>query len=195
MGLEYEDRLDHPRICTALRHDGEPCGKFAIQGGYVCSMHGGNAPQVLHKARARLIEAADRMAAALLGMAEDSSSEAVKLNAIRDALDRAGVSAKNELTLELKPWERLLQDIGITGLATVKRSQAVDDQGRQPYVIEVDEVEPEPDIEPTPTPTIEPTSVQQNAATPWPSLSDPATLMTMEQASQANQRYRPWRRM
>ena len=46
---------------------------------------------------------------------------AVKLNAIRDALDRAGLGAKAEVTVELKPWERLISDI--TGVANIARAQ------------------------------------------------------------------------
>lgn len=51
----YEKRLDHPRKCTARRHsDKEPCGAFAVAGSNVCRVHGGMAPQVRAKAKARL---------------------------------------------------------------------------------------------------------------------------------------------
>jgi hypothetical protein len=45
----------------------------------------------------------------------------VALQAIRDALDRAGIPAKAEVTVELRPWERLLGDI--TGIATISRDE------------------------------------------------------------------------
>jgi hypothetical protein len=59
------------------------------------------------------------MARELLGLATGAESEAVKLNAIRDALDRSGLGAKAEVSVELKPWERLMGDIA--GIATISR--------------------------------------------------------------------------
>ncbi|VAZ71072.1 hypothetical protein LAUMK4_00289 [Mycobacterium persicum] len=53
--LTYEQRLDHPRRCTARRQrDGKPCGRFAIRGGTVCRIHGGASPQAQRKAKERL---------------------------------------------------------------------------------------------------------------------------------------------
>jgi hypothetical protein len=45
---------DKPRRCRARRSDGQPCGCWAIRGGYVCRVHGGAAPQVRAKANVRL---------------------------------------------------------------------------------------------------------------------------------------------
>lgn len=108
---------DPSRICTARRTNGEKCRKVAIKGAVVCATHGGQAPQVKAKAKARLENAADRMAKELLHIAvDDDAPPAVKLNAIKDALDRAGLSPKQSVELEvgpLKPWEAALE--GITG--------------------------------------------------------------------------------
>lgn len=52
--------LDHPRKCTARKHGGDPCRRFAIKGGTVCGVHGGSAPQVKAKAKRRMSEANDR---------------------------------------------------------------------------------------------------------------------------------------
>lgn len=121
------DRNDQNR-CVAIRRNGERCLKPANRGMTVCRTHGGAAPQVKRKAKERLELAADRMARELLGMATGAESEAVKLNAIRDALDRAGLGAKTEVSVELKPYEQLLGDI--SGVASISRAEHRALQGR-----------------------------------------------------------------
>lgn len=116
--------------CVAHRKSGEQCLKSAIRGGNVCRFHGGAAGHVRRKARERLELAADRMARELLGIATDGQSEAVKLNAIRDALDRAGLGAKSEVSVEVKPWEQLMGDIA--GVATISRAEHRERQGLPP---------------------------------------------------------------
>ena len=88
--------------CTARTHAGKPCKMWAARGATVCKMHGGAAPQVKAAARRRLEQATDALAAKLLGIAlDDGASEAVRLAAIRDALDRGGVSAKTAGSVEV----------------------------------------------------------------------------------------------
>lgn len=105
---------DPSRICTARRTNGEPCRKTAIKGGNVCMTHGGAAPAVRAKARARLEMAADRMAKELLKIAVDPDAPLpVKLAAIKDGLDRAGLSAKTAVEVQVGPmpeWEQVLTD-------------------------------------------------------------------------------------
>jgi hypothetical protein len=100
------------RRCTRIKRDGDQCGNPPIKGGTVCRMHGGSAPQVKEIARARLLEAADSLMANLLKIAASAESEAVRLAAVRDALDRAGLGAAQMHKLSLaQPWDDLLQDL------------------------------------------------------------------------------------
>lgn len=109
--------------CTAhSSRTGKPCKGFRVPGATVCKMHGGSAPQVRAKAQQRLTEAADRMARQLLHMATDETvADTVKLAAIRDALDRAGVTQKTavEIQVTTKPYEELLG-----GMATMTRAES-----------------------------------------------------------------------
>jgi hypothetical protein len=71
--LNYEQRLNHPRRCTARRQrDGKPCGRFAIRGGSVCRIHGGASPQVQRKAMQRMDFAKEIMfTRAVMGLTPD----------------------------------------------------------------------------------------------------------------------------
>jgi len=105
-----EDRMNSGTLCSATRRDGQPCSNFARIGATVCRKHGGNAPQVVRAAQVRLLMASDRLMAQLLLIAEDKSEPTpVRLAAIRDALDRAGLGAKQQIELSaevtLETWE------------------------------------------------------------------------------------------
>ena len=72
-------------------------------------------PAVKAKARQQLEEATDRLARGLLNMTSDPNvADPVKLAAIKDALDRGGVSAKTAVSVEVgmtKPWESVFDGI------------------------------------------------------------------------------------
>lgn len=114
--LEW-NRGDPSRRCTAhSSRTGEQCRKWAVRGTVpgVCATHGASAPQVKRAARQRLEEAADRMAAHLLGLAECATSEAVQLGATNSALDRAGLKPPAEVVLSqgnTAPWEEIFDSI------------------------------------------------------------------------------------
>ena len=103
------------RQCSAHQRDGSRCKNAAIQGGTVCGYHGGNAPAVKAKARLRLEMASDRLARQLLNVTTDPNvADRVKLAAIKDALDRSGLAAKNAVSVEVgitKPWEAVFEGI------------------------------------------------------------------------------------
>jgi hypothetical protein len=107
---DWWDEHDNQNRCVAHRKNGEQCMKTTIRGANVCRFHGGAAGHVKRKARERIELAMDRMARELPGIATSAESEAVKLNVIRDALDRGGLGAKTKVSVEVKPWEQLMDD-------------------------------------------------------------------------------------
>lgn len=109
--------------CTARRKNGEPCTNWAMLGTNVCRMHGGAAPQVRRAAQVRNLMAADRLMAQLIQIAEDKTEPTpVRLAAIRDALDRAGLGARQavevEMTGKVDVYAQLLANVVVDNAIT-----------------------------------------------------------------------------
>lgn len=110
MGKPYPSY--QPTRCTAhSKRTGEPCGNWSIRGGNVCRKHGGSVGAVRRRATERLNEASYALAGMLLEIATSGTSEAVRLAAIKDALDRAGLRPRDEVSIEVKPWEQAIDRI------------------------------------------------------------------------------------
>ena len=99
--------------CVRIKSNGERCQKPPIMGATVCRFHVGAAAHVKRAAKARLENAADRLARQLLGMAEDPDMPPAVSSAIKRSLDRAGLNARqaHEVTVGLKPWEQVLEGV------------------------------------------------------------------------------------
>ena len=87
-------------VCHGHNRNGDPCRRPPIQGATVCRAHGGAAPQVKAKAQRRLMEKVPKMLRMLNTIASNEDvAPAVRLAAIRDWLDRAGIDRKIEIDL------------------------------------------------------------------------------------------------
>ena len=78
------------RICTAIKKSGVRCKRYAIKGGFVCTTHGGGAPQVRAKANKRLLAMVEPALIRLGDLVEQSEHMPTALGAIRTVLERAG---------------------------------------------------------------------------------------------------------
>src|SRR3990167_10678243 len=84
--------------CTAHTRLGNACKYPRVPGATVCRFDGGNAPQVLGKARLRLLMASDPVAAAMVQIALDKKQPgSVRVSAGNSVLDRAGLKADADL--------------------------------------------------------------------------------------------------
>lgn len=98
--------LNADRHCTAkVAGTNRRCRAFAIAGGNVCVYHGGKAPQVRAAAQRRLLEAVDPALAELVKLARTADSESVRLQAVRDILDRAGLGASTKIEADVTHFD------------------------------------------------------------------------------------------
>jgi HEAT repeat protein len=100
----------YKRICTAHRTNGDPCRKAPILGGTVCDVHGGRAPQVKASAAQRLADMVDPLLTELFRIAQSGENDAVRLAAIKDALDRAGYKPKEKIDVSVQTVKTIDKD-------------------------------------------------------------------------------------
>ncbi len=99
--------------CTYIFPDthsrpGEQCRRWSLRGSLKCVKHGGQLPNVrehadamVESARLRLIGATDKAVDWLLDLAENSTSDAVRLKATTEVMDRAGVRGGVEVDVNV----------------------------------------------------------------------------------------------
>lgn len=99
--------------CGAKTSDGDPCKNPPMLGGKRCRMHGGAAPQVKRKAQERLAKRVPEMLGKLRELTEDETVPPnVRLAAIRDWLDRAGIDRKIEIEVSAgSPFEEMIAGV------------------------------------------------------------------------------------
>lgn len=84
--------LDVDRQCRAnSRQTGERCRRTVPLGHVVCHYHGGASKQAKDKAKLRLLELLEPAVAGLARLMVNSADERVRLRAIENVLDRAGM--------------------------------------------------------------------------------------------------------
>ena len=114
---------DPERIeCGAKTSDGDPCKNAPMLGGKRCRMHGGAAPQVKRKAQERLLDGVPKMLRMLKELASNEDvPPQVRLAAIRDWLDRAGIDRKIEIEVKSSSFEEMVMGV----LAEVSEDVAI----------------------------------------------------------------------
>jgi hypothetical protein len=93
---------------------GNRCRKPRLLGSKVCPSHGGNLPNIKKAAQMRILAAADMATAELLTIAlshNRDTEDGNRLRAITALLDRAGIDGKQTITIEVKPWQEMLQSL------------------------------------------------------------------------------------
>lgn len=96
------------RQCKATTRGGKRCGNAPIEGGTVCRMHGGAAPQVKRRAALRLLELVDPAVATLAREMTTADKSADRQRAANSILDRAGV-VRREAPRKEDVWDLIYE--------------------------------------------------------------------------------------
>lgn len=119
-------------MCTALTTSGEPCRAYAVAGTTVCRVHGGVAPQVVRAAKVRNAMATDWLMRELLEIAASEADVKVRLDAIKTALSRGGISEKQTIDAEITSTKKF--ELTIT--KAVRFDRGADTGSTHPGVVE-----------------------------------------------------------
>jgi hypothetical protein len=102
-GSRRMDTKDRQCIAHSSSNDKERCKNFALRGMQVCRMHGGNSPSARQAAKVRLLAMCEPAFAVLHECMSDPNAEwADKIKAANSVLDRAGFSARQQVTVKHK---------------------------------------------------------------------------------------------
>jgi hypothetical protein len=123
---------------------GNRCSMKAIKGGKVCLTHGGKLTSVKKAAQATLARAALPAAEKLVHLAitKRGVSDADRIKAIIQILDRAGVEGKSTIELEIKPWQQVLQRVYTAETGETIDAEEIEDVD---FALEDDEEEDDED--------------------------------------------------
>jgi hypothetical protein len=147
---DWSDYAEPQRQCRAHKKTGERCKNAAILGSTVCRYHGGAAEHVKRAARARIENATDLVAKELIVIALSGDSDATRVSAIKDLLDRGGLKAPSEVVLSpghRAPYEDLFDNISGGSRAESRAARGLDPDNNAP--LGGPPLPPESDAEPT----------------------------------------------
>ena len=89
-----------------------PCALAPMKGSVVCHAHGGLTPGGRKVAQQRLDAAAGAVVSRLVGIALNPSTlDEVAIRAINSILDRAGVRAGVDISVETPEWQSMLKEM------------------------------------------------------------------------------------
>lgn len=127
---QYDSILqqDPQRQCTATNVKGERCRRYAILGGRVCTKHGGATRHVKEAARVRVEMESNRLMGKLIEIAYDDARPAtVQLDAIKDSLNRAGLTKPTQIEVGPAPHEEIFSDIFSGTRAESRRARGIEE--------------------------------------------------------------------
>lgn len=109
---------------------GNRCASLRVRGMRVCKTHGGKLPNIIKGARTTLAIASWPAAEQLVHIAlrKKGVSDGDRIKAIREILDRSGVESRATVELEVKPWQKVLQNVYRDGLLDSTVDGAEDDE-------------------------------------------------------------------